>query len=378
MFKYSLRHTFTALFVWAGVLLVFLAAGARSSPRDPPPVELAGDLYTALRTAVRYPTPLPPTQTPTPTTLPTKAPPYGVQIYPSLLYTSRAQLEGFAPARPTATRFPISIAPTRVGGPTPMPTIDPGPYEVQIFPSILYTSKAELDIFAPAEPGDWPVVVVFHGKLGTTREAMHELAQSTASFGAVVFVPTWRTMASPNLVQSAEDAACAIRFARKYAVEYSGVPDRIIGAGHSGGAWVAALMGLVGDEFTGDCLVEGGSGYLDGVVALEGPYDIVSFSQTIWNAPHDKAPLEFWEKMSPLFYVDKIPPREGMEYHLFISDTDWPPREDSYVFYIALLDAGYKAQLTFLNNIRPWDYRPPLPETVQAILDMARGEAPLP
>jgi acetyl esterase/lipase len=323
MFNYTLRHSFTALVVWTAVLLIFLAAGACSTPGTPAPEELAAVPLTGLS---------------------------------------------------TATRFPISIAPTRVGAPTPVPTIDPGPYEVQIFPGIRYTSKAQLDIFAPTEPGDWPVVIAFNESLGSPRESLDELARSVASYGAVVFVPSWRSLSTPFVEQAAENAACAIRFARQHAGEYGGVPDRITGTGVGNGVWIVALMGLIGDEFDGDCLVESGSGYLDGVVAISGPYNLVNYWTRIGN-PYDPAPREFWEKMSPLFYADKIPPRERVEYHLFVSDDlYYEYLEDTRAFYTALKDAGYEAQLTVLPESYNSLFNYPIPETVQVILDMAWGE----
>jgi acetyl esterase/lipase len=376
MFTYPQRSSLAALVSWTAVLLIFLAAGACSTPKTPAPEKLAAVPLTGQSTATRLPTPLPPLQART------YMPPSAEPSSPSQPAPALPPLQARTYMPPSAEpSSPSQTAPALAASATPDPLnpfdyglemIEPGPYEVQLFPEIPFTSRSRLDVYAPSEPGEWPVVIAYHGGLGTPKEVMGRLARSVASYGAVVFVPTWRTTVSPILQQGAEDAACAIRFARKYAVEYGGVPDRVIGAGHSAGAWVAALMGLIGDDFAGDCLVEGGSGYLDGIVALEGPYNLTSFSKSMFS--FQLASPEFWEKMSPVLYPAQITPREGVEYHIFASDS-LPPskREDTDAFFSALQDAGYSAQLTVLHNIPHPEFDKPLPETVQAILDMAWG-----
>jgi acetyl esterase/lipase len=272
----------------------------------------------------------------------------------------------------TATETPMSLPTSRII----IATIQPGPYEVQPETNIAYTSKAKLDVYAPVEPGPWPVVVIYHGGLGTTKEAMRRLSTAVASYGAVVFVPNWRTQVSEVLEQGAEDAACAIRFARANAEDYGGDPARITGAGHSAGAMIVALMGLVGDEFSGDCLVSEGSGYLDGIAAIEGPYDMVAFSKVMYA--YDKAPPEMWVRLSPMFYPAVTPPREGVEYHIFISDLMGAEEQaNTAAFYNGLVEAGHNASLTVVPGVSHTTFADPLPDTVNVIIEMARRQAGL-
>jgi acetyl esterase/lipase len=346
MFAYSPRQSWTRLVFPLIVITALFAVGACSAPRLSPTEEQA---------------------TPTPN----RAPPSTTDSPPPKAPTPSPPSPG---SSPTAEAGPAMTATTAQNPVDPfasrVPTIEPGPYEVQLFANIPYTSKAKLDVYAPVEPGEWPVVVVYHGGLGTTKEAMRRLSTSIAGYGAVVFVPNWRTMLTPELEQGAEDAACAIRFARKHSADYGGISDRITGAGHSAGAMIVALMGLVGDEFRGDCLVEGGSGYPDGVVALEGPYNMLSFSKSMFA--YEKASPDLWEKLSPMFYPAKIPPREGVKYHIFISDLmNNDAKENTATFFKSLQDAGYLAELTILPNVRHVEFDEPMPETVQAILDIA-------
>jgi acetyl esterase/lipase len=273
--------------------------------------------------------------------------------------------------RSTATETPKPLS-TRII----ISTIQPGPYEVQQETNIDYTSKARLDVYAPVELGPWPVVVIYHGGLGTTKEAMRRLSTAVASYGAVVFVPNWRTQVSEVLELGAEDAACAIRFARAYADDYGGDPARITGAGHSAGAMIAALMGLIGDEFSGDCLVGEGSGYLDGIAAIEGPYDMVAFSKVMYA--YDKAPPEMWVRLSPMFYPAVTPPREGVEYHIFISDLMGAEEQaNTAAFYNELVEAGHNASLTVVPGVSHTTFADPLPDTVNVIIEMARRQAGL-
>jgi acetyl esterase/lipase len=355
---------------------MFLALGACSSPRASPPEEPAAASPLPLSTAAHSPTPLPQPNTPTPATS-KKPAPNKIQIFPNIPHTGSDRGAAREPAPWEAHVFP-NIPKTSIARAA---TIELGPYDVRLFPDIPFTSSGRLDVYAPSEPGEWPVVVAYRGDIGTHKEYLSGLAISLASYGAVVFVPNYRIVVSPSwrlispdLGQGAEDAACAIRFARKHAGEYGGAPDWITGARNSGGAWVVALMGLIGDDFAGDCLVQGGSGYLDGIVALEGPYDMVAFSKTLLNI--DRAPQKFWEHMSPLFYPEKVPPRQGVEYHILVSEHPRATgiREETETFYQALLNAGHQAQLTVLHNIPSSEFDKPLPETVKAILDMAWGD----
>jgi acetyl esterase/lipase len=272
---------------------------------------------------------------------------------------------------PTSTETPLPLS-TRII----ISTIQPGPYEVQPETNIDYTSNARLDVYAPVEPGPWPVVVMYHGGLGTTKEAMRRLSTAVASCGAVVFVPNWRTQVSEVLEQGAEDAAYAIRFARANADDYGGDPARITGAGHSAGAMIVALMGLVGNEFSGDCLVSEGGGYLDGIAAIEGPYDMVAFSKVMYA--YEKAPPEMWVRLSPMFYPAVVKPREGVEYHIFISDLMGAEEQaDTVGFYTGLIEAGHTASLTVVPGVSHTTFADPLPETVNVIIEMARRQAGL-
>lgn len=108
------------------------------------------------------------------------------------------------------------------------------------------------DVFAPRGGEDLPVVVVLHGT-GGERHVMEPLARAIAEEGAVVYLPSWPVIdpaaetpadAEPFRLQ-AEAVVCALRFARRTAVEFGGDPDELTLLGHSGGATAGARVALV-------------------------------------------------------------------------------------------------------------------------------------
>ena len=102
-----------------------------------------------------------------------------------------------------------------------------------------------LDVYAPAEAGPWPVVVLF-----PPFDGLLEHARKVADLGFVVFVPTWGDTASgipavpgeAYLRATIAQGACAVEFARAHAAEYGGDPATMIVFGTSGGATTAASV----------------------------------------------------------------------------------------------------------------------------------------
>ena len=121
-----------------------------------------------------------------------------------------------------------------------------------------------LDVFAPSEPGPWPVVVMFGGDRGSGETARLTLwASRVAELGFVVFVPTWGQSGGAaydalplhdQLVADAAQSACAVEFARATAAAYGGDPASLILFGHSQGANVASAIAFNLPAPTGGCL----------------------------------------------------------------------------------------------------------------------------
>ena len=180
---------------------------------------------------------------------------------------------GGAQAEPTATPLPPTAAPTPTPAPpTATPTPEPA---VKVSKDIAYTTPLhpgsipdvpsinqvdygivqELDVYAPSEPGLWPVVVLAHG-LPESKESYTDLSQTLAEQGAVVFSVNW-PVSLPNIAvrengvryrESYETLACAVRFARAMAPDYGGDPATVTLAGFSMGGAYGAYTALVGDD----------------------------------------------------------------------------------------------------------------------------------
>lgn len=109
------------------------------------------------------------------------------------------------------------------------------------------------DVFAPSDGEDLPVVVMLHGT-GGERHVMEPLARAVAEENAVVYLPSWPVIDQvaefpadddEPFRRQAEAVVCALRFARRTAVEFGGDPDELTLLGHSGGATAGARVALV-------------------------------------------------------------------------------------------------------------------------------------
>ena len=149
--------------------------------------------------------------------------------------------------------------------------LEPGEPTVGALPieetrGVKYTTTQFVNIYAPEDPGPWPVVLVLHGS-GGSPGPYEPLAEALASEGAVVFNVRWR-VAIPRFRDAAEDVACAVRFARANAMAYGGDATRITLLAHSAGGAIGAVVALAGEDFSGDCLVTGGSALPDVFVGV--------------------------------------------------------------------------------------------------------------
>jgi acetyl esterase/lipase len=241
------------------------------------------------------------------------------------------------------------------------------PIPISATTDIPYTSEELLDVYAPVSTGDWPIVVVFHGA-GDYKGMVSDLARAIAEQGAVVFAPTFHSNApkpSSRIDVGAEDAACAIRFARAHASAYGGQADRVIVVGHSAGGLMGALMMFAGDEFHGDCLTQEGSALPDAFVGLDGTYDPIAFTpdEVLQASPADCI------KIDPFTYIKRKPKRENISFLLFIGSYETTQRHGQ-AFRDALQAAGYEVQLVQIPGINHNDMARPQPQTLNAIAEL--------
>jgi acetyl esterase/lipase len=101
-----------------------------------------------------------------------------------------------------------------------------------------------LDLYAPAEGKDHPVLIWIHG--GGWRQgdkaAVQQKPQAFVDRGFVFVSVNYRLAPEVDVKQMTGDIAKAIRWVREHAQEYGGSREMIFVAGHSAGAHLAALV----------------------------------------------------------------------------------------------------------------------------------------
>lgn len=292
-------------------------------------------------------------------------------------------------SRVSPTAAPVS--------PTPAATESAITYPVTVTKDAVYAialqpdvspSKWRLDVYAPTEPGPWPVVVFAH-VLGARKENYAILSRGIAEQGAVIFTISWPTMNPDTAVQNdgrgfremLETLACAIRFARARAADFGGDSGQMILVGHSLGGGAGAHIALVGDEVDRlwedfaalrggpppqvDCVVSGVSAHVNAFVGIAGAYD--AFVGT--NGKYGREWLqerdpELWE----MFY-SSLGQNPDLEIRLIHGEDDPTiPFENSGEFAAALTEAGYDTELSQFDG----GHYLPLELTVETVMEIAR------
>lgn len=120
--------------------------------------------------------------------------------------------------------------------------------EPHVHRDLAYTEPTDdstrLDLYAPADGKDHPVLVWIHGggwrqgdKSGVQRKP-----QAFVENGFVFVSVNYRFVPNVTIKEMTGDVAKAIRWVHDHAEEYGGSPDTIFVAGHSAGAHLAALV----------------------------------------------------------------------------------------------------------------------------------------
>jgi acetyl esterase/lipase len=246
-------------------------------------------------------------------------------------------------------------------------------------------SQWKLDVYAPSEPGPWPVVVFAHG-LGSRKANYAIFSRDIAEQGAVVFTIDWPTRYPTYTVKDdgrglrevLETLACAVRFARAKAPDFGGDPGRVILSGYSLGG-IGAQTALVGDdvdrlweEFAADrggppaqidCAVSGVSAGVDAFVGISGLY----------VGHHEgKYGREWLQAEDPLLWETFFSSLEGnpdLKIRLIHGEEDDDvPFEESAGFAAVLEEAGYDVELIPFSG----GHTVPFELTAQTVIDLAR------
>ena len=192
--------------------------------------------------------------------------PFGRPVFQNLQY-SDTPTQPLVPMRFTDTKATAGkthsyrvIAVNTVGAkskPSPAAVTPGADAEPKIHHGLAYSEPANklqmLDVFAPAEGKNHPVVIYIHGggwqsgdkaEVHNKPRALTTRAFVLASINYRLWTPPW-SKSFPGTVtikDEARDVAMAIRWIHDHAKDYGGDPAALIVMGHSAGAHLAALL----------------------------------------------------------------------------------------------------------------------------------------
>lgn len=171
--------------------------------------------------------------------------------------------------------------------------------------------RQKLDVWAPRRKAGeaLPVVVFFYGG-GWNAGNRGDYGFAGAAFageGFVAIVPDYRLVPSVRFPTFVEDSARAVRWARDNAAKYGGDPSRITLAGHSAGAYNAAML-VLDRRFLKDVGVEPKA--IRAAALLSGPYDFYPFTEArgrgafgAHGKPLETQPINFVRADAPPIFL---------------------------------------------------------------------------
>lgn len=160
--------------------------------------------------------------------------------------------------------------------------------------------RHRLDIWAPPTPGKEPspVVIFLHGGFWQrgSKEYGGFAGPALAKAGCVYVAAGYRLAPDAPLRAIVDDVAAAIALVRDRALVFGGDSDRIVLAGHSAGAHLAATM-LAGPRADiAECLA--------GVVLVSGVFDLAPIAMSYVNDRVGMSPAEIAD-LSPALHVPR-------------------------------------------------------------------------
>jgi acetyl esterase/lipase len=148
--------------------------------------------------------------------------------------------------------------------------------------------RGRLDLYAPKAAADGaplPVIVFFYGGSWNSgdKESYGFAGRALAAQGFLVAIPDYRLVPEVRFPGFLEDGAAAVRWVRANAERFGGDPDRIVLAGHSAGAYNAAMLSL-DPQWLGEDRKA-----VKGFAALAGPYAFLPLDTAVTQATFGQA-----------------------------------------------------------------------------------------
>jgi acetyl esterase/lipase len=164
--------------------------------------------------------------------------------------------------------------------------------------------RQKLDVYAPEDAQDRPIVVFFYGGSWTagSRGLYRFVGAALAERGIVTVLPDYRLYPQVKFPLFVDDGALAVAWVQQHAHEFGGDPHRIVLMGHSAGGHEAAFL-----AYDRQLLEKVGARpeWIVGLVGLSGPYALEPDTQilnTIFASPYTEAdwqPVRFVTPQSP-------------------------------------------------------------------------------
>jgi len=210
--------------------------------------------------------------------------------------------------------------------------------------------QQRMDVYFPSSGGPWPVMLFIHGG-GWSDGDKSPLAMVPTEAGFLVVSINYRLYPAYRFPAMIEDVKCAVRYLRAHAGQYNLDPQRIGLVGHSAGAHLAALAGLVDASAGWDV-----GPYLDqsstvqAVVVIAGPADLtLDFPEMARELIAGVFGPDQVISASPVNHVHRqVPP-----FLIIHGDADQVvPVEQGFVLHAALQKAGAPVELILVQNGR--------------------------
>jgi acetyl esterase/lipase len=199
------------------------------------------------------------------------------------------------------------------------PQSSSGPVHENVSYGVVNGETLLLDIFEPAANSEHPrpAVILIHGGGWTSfdKSTMRTLALFLARSGFVAVPVDYRLFHDDATRWPAQldDVQRSVRWLRANAAKYNVAPDHIGAYGHSAGAQLAALLGMIDTRDNSDPALAKFSSRVQAVVDSSGPTE---FSPGPKNSDQDKflssffgadyaAHPEIWRDASPVDHVSK-------------------------------------------------------------------------
>ncbi|MEP7314937.1 MAG: alpha/beta hydrolase [Pseudomonadota bacterium] len=133
--------------------------------------------------------------------------------------------------------------------------------------------RGGMDVYLPPAGARKPLVIFWYGGNWTAgaRADYRFVGAALAKTGHVTVLPDYRLYPPARFPDFLQDAARAVVSAQREAARLGADPQRIVLAGHSAGAYIAAMLALQPRY-----LLEAGGDprWIAGLIGLSGPYDI--------------------------------------------------------------------------------------------------------